>query len=196
MKVLVACEESQRVCQAFRDKGHEAYSCDILPTSGKHPEWHIQDDVLNHLNNGWDLMIAHPPCTYLANSGVCWLYKQPDRWEKLNEAANFFFKLWRSPIFRICIENPIPHQYGLLPRYSQIIHPWQFGNMEQKPTCLWLKGLPALKETRNVRDEMKKLPANKRQRIHYMAPSADRQKERSKTYPGIAEAMADQWGCL
>jgi hypothetical protein len=198
MKVLVACEESQRVCRAFRDTGHEAMSCDILKTSGKHEEWHIQGNVLDWIQKEdgriWDMMIAHPPCTYLCNSGVSWLWRQEERWEHLCEAAGFFYKLWNAPVDKICIENPIPHKYGSLPKYSQIIHPWQFGHMEQKPTCLWLKNLPPLKETNNVYDEMKKLPANKRQRIHYMAPSATRQQERSKTYPGIAAAMAEQWG--
>ena len=197
LHVLIACEESQRVCQAFRDLGHIAYSCDILPTSGIHEEWHIQGDFRDHLN-GWDLIIGHPPCTYLCNSGVGWLIRDgkfnQDRLEKLQEAHNLFYDLLNADCEKICVENPIPHKYARLPKYTQIIHPWQFGCMEQKPTCLWLKGLPMLKETNNVREEMKHLPANKRQRIHYMAPSKDRQKERSRTYPGIAAAMAAQWG--
>jgi hypothetical protein len=111
----------------------------------------------------------------------------------LEKASEFFYTLWNAPIPKICLENPIPHKYGKLPEYSQIIHPWQFGHMEQKPTCLWLKGLPKLTETNNVREEMLKLPANKRQRIHYMPPSETRTKERSVTYRGIGEAMASQW---
>ncbi len=196
MKVLVACEFSGIVREAFAAKGHEAWSCDLLPT--EYPGNHIQGDVLEILNEGWDLMIAHPPCTYLANSGVCWLYKQPDRMEKMVAARNFFLRFCEADIPKICIENPIPHKYLFsdifVPRYDQIIHPWQFGHMEQKPTCLWLKGLPKLIPTNNVKEEMKKLPANKRQRIHYMPPSKDRQKERSRTFQGMADAMADQWG--
>jgi hypothetical protein len=198
MKVLVACEESQVVCKAFRAKGHEAYSCDIIPCSGDHPEWHILGDFRDHLK-GWNLIIGHPPCTYLANSGVCHLYNKEgkfdeDRLGKLQEAHNLFWDLLNADCEKICIENPIPHKYGRLPKYTQIIHPWQFGHMEQKPTCLWLKGLPKLTETNNVKVEMLKLPANKRQRIHYMPPSESRQKERSVTYQGIATGMADQWG--
>jgi hypothetical protein len=217
MRVLVACEESQVVCKAFRAKGHEAYSCDIISCSGGHPEWHIQTDILNlrgmskpndpvstpkvpsNLPSKFDLMIAHPPCTYLANSGVCHLYnkdksRNEQRWEELEKASDFFYSLWNAPIPKICIENPIPHKYARLPKYTQIIHPWQFGHMEQKPTCLWLKGLPKLTETNNVKEEMLKLPANKRQRIHYMPPSESRQKERSVTYQGVADAFAEQWG--
>jgi hypothetical protein len=201
MKVLIACEESQTVCKAFRARGHETYSCDIVPCRGGHPEWHIQDDVLKHLTENWDLMIAHPPCTYLANSGVCHLYnkdrtKNQDRWEELQYASLFFERLFNAPIPKICIENPIPHKYGNLPKYTQIIHPWQFGHTEQKPTCLWLKNLPPLIGTKNVFAEMKMLPPNKRQRIHYLPPSPDRQRIRSVTYQGIADAMADQWGSL
>jgi hypothetical protein len=201
MRVLVACEESQRVCQAFRDKGHEAYSCDITSCSGGHPEWHIQGDVLEHLNDGWDLMVAHPPCTYMANSGVCWLYNKDgsvnqDRWGKCVDARNFFYALRDAPIEKICIENPIPHKYANLPKYTQIIQPWMFGHTEQKATCLWLKGLPKLHETNNVYDKMMSLPKRERQRIHYIGPGPERQKERSKTFLGIARAFADQWGNL
>jgi hypothetical protein len=194
MKVLVACEESQVVCNAFRAKGHEAYSCDIIPTRGNHPEWHILEDVLNHLTDGWDMVIGFPECRYLANSGVRWISKMPSRMQNVKEASGFFYKLWNSDIPKICLENPIPHKYAELPQYSQIIHPWMFGHMEQKPTCLWLKGLPKLAETNNVKEEMLKLPANVRQRVHYMAPSEHRARDRAVTYMGIADAMADQWG--
>ncbi|MCK9593193.1 MAG: hypothetical protein M0Q91_14410 [Methanoregula sp.] len=230
MKVLIACEESQVVCKAFRAIGHEAYSCDILPCSGGHPEWHIQDDVMNvlDLNNplsthevplgyprslpsGFDLMIAHPPCTYLANSGVTWLWKKEidwvtleektvpvlERWQDMRDAAIFFKKLLYAPIEHIAIENPIQHKYAreeIGVSWGQQIHPWQFGHMEQKPTCLWLKNVPPLKETNNVKEEMLKLPANKRQRIHYMPPSEHRSRDRAVTYEGIAKAMANQWG--
>jgi hypothetical protein len=209
MKVLVACEESQVVCKAFRAKGHEAYSCDILPTVGDHPEWHIQDDALNHLHDGWDMLIAHPPCTYLANSGVCHLYNKDgsvnqDRWDKMKKAAEFFRSLWCCPIEKICIENPIMHKHGKhyagvafahdLPEFKQVIQPWMFGHLEQKATCLWRRNLPQLKPTNNVRGEMMKLPDNKRQRLHYMPPSPTRSRDRAVTFQGIADAMAEQWG--
>lgn len=196
MKVLVACEESQRVCIAFREKGHEAYSCDILPCSGGHPEWHIQDDVLKHLNEDWDLIIAHPPCTYLSNSGVCWLYKDVNRWFNLFNGAEFFNKLLNANCEKICVENPIQHKYAraLIKPYTQVIQPYMFGHLESKATCLWLKGLKPLKETNNVKVEMLKLPNNLRQRLHYLPPGKDRAKMRSKTFEGIAKAMAEQWG--
>jgi hypothetical protein len=199
MKVLVACEFSGVVREAFNQRGHKATSADLLPTEV--PGDHYQGDVLEILDQGWDLMIAHPPCTYLANSGVCHHYnkdKTPnhDRWINVVDARTFFYSLRDAPIGKICIENPIPHKYGNLPKYEQIIHPWQFGHMEQKPTCLWLKGLPLLYPTQDVKEETKKLPANQRQRLHYLPPSKDRQKERSRTFPGIAAAMAEQWGDL
>ena len=199
MRVLVACEESQEVCKAFRAKGHEAYSCDIIPCSGGHPEWHIKDDVLKHLGEGWDMMIGHPTCTYLCNSGVCHLYKKDgainhERWILKEKASDFFYKLWDADIPKICLENPIPHKYADLPAYTQIIHPWMFGHTEQKATCLWLKGLPLLKETNNVYNEMMTLPKRERERLHHLPPSKDRAKIRSKTFVGIAEAMATQWG--
>lgn len=196
MKVLVACEESQRVCIAFRNKGHEAYSCDILPCSGGYPEWHIQDDVLKHLNKNWDLIIAHPPCTYLSNSGVSWLHKDLNRWFKLFEGAEFFNKLLNVDCLKICVENPIQHKYAkaLIKPHTQVIQPFMFGHPESKATCLWLKGLPKLKETNNVKDFMSKLPDKERQRLHYLPPSPERAKLRSKTFQGIAEAMAEQWG--
>lgn len=187
MKVLVACEESQEVCKAFRNLGHEAYSCDILPCSGGHPEWHIQDDVLKHLDEGWDLMIAHPPCTRLCNSGVMWLEKR-HLWRQMEDGALFFKKLHRANIPLICVENPIPHKYAVSiigRNYTQIIQPWMFGHGETKATCLWLKGLPILKPSRIV--------SGREQRLHKLPPSKDRAMLRSKTYPGIAQAMAEQW---
>lgn len=207
MKILIACEESQVVCKAFRAKGHEAYSCDILPCSGGHPEWHIHDKIEHvltrthsHTQNGdlvvhitWDLMIGHPECRYMANSGVCHIKTDPTRLAKVELAHNFFMMLWNANIPRICLENPIPHKYAKLPKYTQIIQPWMFGHMEQKATCLWLKNLPPLKETNNVREEMMKLPDNQRQRLHYLPPSKDRQRIRSTTFWGFAEGMAAQW---
>ncbi len=184
MRVLIACEESQEVCKAFRAKGHEAYSCDILPCSGGHPEWHIQDDVLKHLNDGWDLMIAHPSCTRLCNSGVRWL-NEKNLWDDLSKAVNFFNDLKDAPIPKICIENPIPHKYAVqnIGKYNQLIQPYQFGHGETKATCLWLNNLPELKPTNIVE--------GREARIHKMPPSKDRAKLRSRTYPGIAKAMAE-----
>lgn len=198
MKVLVACEYSGKVRDAFRAKGHEAMSCDILPTDVEGP--HYQGDVRDIINDGWDLMIAHPPCTYLTNSGVTWLHKDPSRWAKLDDGAAFFKMLLEAPVERIAIENPIMHKYakerigGV--KQSQVVQPWMFGHMEQKATCLWLKNLPLLEPTNNVKEQMLALPDNERQRLHYLPPSADRWKKRSETFQGIADAMAEQWGSL
>ena len=177
MRVLVACEESQAVCIAFRERGHEAYSCDIQPCSGGHPEWHLQCDALEMLKLRWDLIIAHPPCTDLAVSGAKWFEQK--RKDGRQQAA---------------VENPVCIMSTMYREPDQIIHPWQFGHPEQKKTCLWLKGLPLLHETNNVYDFMMTLPKNLRERNHYLPPSADRAKLRSKTYTGIARAMAEQWG--
>lgn len=196
MRVLVACEYSGTVRDAFLARGHDAMSCDILPTDVDGP--HYQGDVRDIINDGWDLMIAHPPCTYLTNSGVTWLHKDPSRWAKLDEGAAFFKALLEAPIPRIAVENPIMHKYakerigGV--KQSQVIQPWMFGHMEQKATCLWLRGLPLLKPTNDVKAEMMALPDNERQRLHYLPPSEDRWKKRSTTFKGIAEAMAAQWG--
>ena len=197
MRVLVACEYSATVRDAFRARGHDAWSCDLLPTDGD-PEWHIVGDALETIEKGWDLLIAHPPCTFLTNSGVTWLHKDPARWAKLDEAAAFFRVLLNAPVDRIAVENPIMHKYakerigGI--KQSQVIQPWMFGHTEQKATCLWLKNLPLLTPTNNVKAEMDALPDNQRQRLHYLPPSADRWKLRSTTFKGIAEAMAEQWG--
>jgi len=187
MKVLIACEESQAVCKAFRSNGHEAFSADILPCSGGHPEWHIEGDVLEVLNEGWDLMIGHPPCTRLANSGVRWL-KERDLWIDLIKAIQFFNALKNAPIKKIALENPIPHKYAVagIGKYDQIIQPWQFGHGETKATCLWLKNLPKLNPTNIV--------TGREQRIWRLKPGPERAKLRSKTFEGIAEAMACQWG--
>jgi hypothetical protein len=202
MRVLVACEESQTVTKAFRELGYEAYSCDIQDCSGGKPEWHIKDDVLNHLNDDWDLMIAHPPCTYLTNSGVSWLWNKDgsqngERWQNLKEGSEFFKVLLNAPIAFIAIENPIPHKYAVEligQKYTQLIQPYQFGHPESKATCFWLKGLSKLSPTKDVKDEWKKLPKSEAQRVHYLPPSKERAKLRSKTYEGIAQAMAEQWG--
>jgi len=187
MRVLVACEFSGRVRDAFLARGHDAVSCDLLPTESPGP--HIQGDVREILAEGWDLMIAHPPCTYLCNSGVSWLYRRPGRWEKMREAALFFRQLLEAPIPRICVENPIMHKYAVEiigRRQDQVIQPWMFGHGETKATCLWLKNLPPLRPTNIVE--------GREQRLHRLPPSPDRWKERSRTYPGVARAMAEQWG--
>jgi hypothetical protein len=196
MKVLVACEYSGTVRDAFIRAGHDAMSCDILPTDVAGP--HYQGDVRDVLNDGWDLMIAHPPCTYMTNSGVCHLHKDPSRWSMLDEAAEFFRLLWDAPIPRVAIENPVMHKYakerigGL--KQAQVIQPYQFGHMEQKATCLWLRGLAPLVPTTDLKAATKALPDKDRQRLHYLSPSPDRWKLRSTTFAGIAQAMADQWG--
>ena len=196
MRVLVACEYSGTVRDAFIRIGHDAWSCDLLPSdSGFGP--HIQGDIGDVLNDDWDMMIAHPPCTYLANSGVSWLHKQEGRWGNMKRGAYFFQSLLNADIPRVAVENPIMHKYAVEiigRRQNQVIQPWMFGHPEQKATCLWLEGLPELTETNNVKDKMLALPKSERQRIHYASPGPDRWKLRSKTFDGIAQAMADQWG--
>ena len=194
MRVLVACEYSGRVRDAFAKLGHYAMSCDLLPSDTE--GLHYQGDVLDILDQNWDLMIAHPPCTYLTNSGVCWLHKDPNRWQLLDEGAAFFKMLLECPIPRKCIENPIQHKYArerIGRKQNQVIQPWMFGHMEQKATCLWLENLPLLKPTNDVKEKMMQLPKRERERLHYLPPSADRWKLRSTTYQGIADAMAQQW---
>ncbi len=192
MKILIACEESGTVRDAFIKKGHNAISVDLLDTSRPGP--HISGDVLPLLEYKWDMIIAHPPCTYLANSGVCHLKGNKERKEKMWEATKFFLKFLKHDCPKICIENPIPHKYGIGKTYQQIIQPWQFGHTEKKATCLWLKGLPKLVETNNVKEEMLLLPKREQQRLHYLSPGPNRAKLRSKTFQGIADAMAEQWG--
>lgn len=194
MKVLVACEESQRVCIAFRAKGHEAYSCDIEPCSGGHPEWHIQDDVLKHLDEGWDLIIAHPPCTYLSNAGARFLYPKgvlnEERYKKGIEAKEFFMKLYNADCPKICVENPVSSTIYKMPKYTQEIQPYYFGHPFKKKTRLWLKGLEPLKPTNIVEvSESTKIAGN-----WFNKGGKERQKNRSKTFEGIAKAMAEQWG--
>lgn len=201
MKILIACEYSGTVRDAFAKLGHDVTSCDILPTDK--PGKHYKGDVKDILYQDWDLIIAHPPCTYLTNSGVCHLYKKgtrikiPKRWQQLNDGAKFFKLFLNHPCKRIAIENPIPHKYAVErigAKYSQIIQPYQFGHTERKSTCLWLKGLPKLKPTNDVKEEMLKLPKKEQQRLHYLSPGPDRWKIRSTTFQGIADAMAQQWG--
>jgi hypothetical protein len=210
MKVLIACEESQAVTKAFRGLGHEAYSCDILPCSGGHKEWHLQGDVFNYTNQDWDLMIAHPPCTYLAVSGAAHLYnkdKTPniERYKNQAEALNFVQRLMDIDIPRIAIENPISVISSHIRKPDQIIQPYWFGDSASKSTCLWLKNLPKLVPTNMVdKGEFKdwidkKSGKVKRQALWYyealqQAKTADERRTlRSKTFKGIAEAMATQW---
>lgn len=198
MKVLIACEESQEVCKAFRKLCHEAYSCDLKECSGGHSEWHIKDDAIKVLwREKWDLVIAHPPCDRLANSGVRWL-KERNLWSELEDGINFFneFVKYGEKGNRILIENPIQHKYARakIRKYDQIIQPWQFGHLEQKATCIWLYGLPKLKETNNVYNEFIKLDYKDRAKVHYASPCPNRSEQRSKTYRGIADAIAKQYG--
>lgn len=183
MRVLIACEYSGRVRRAFRARGHDAWSCDLLPAEdgGRH----IQGDVLPLLHDGWELMIAHPPCTHLAVSGARWFPEKRASGEQ-QEAIDFFLALARAPIPRIAIENPVCIMSSVWREPDQVIQPWQFGHGETKATCLWLKGLPPLVPT--------KIVSGRHPRIHMMPPSEDRWKERSRTYEGIAQAMAAQWG--
>ena len=206
MKILVACEESQAVTIELRKLGHEAYSCDIIPCSGGHPEWHIMQDVLPLLNGNchfrtmegicheitgkWDMIIAFPPCTYLTVTGNKWFKPEyaerfPTRQADRNAAIEFFMAFANADCPKIAIENPVGIMSTIWRKPDQIIQPWQFGHGETKATCLWLKGLPLLHPTEIVE--------GREQRVWKMPPSADRAKQRSKTYPGIARAMAEQW---
>lgn len=189
MKILVACEYSGTVRRAFRALGHDAWSCDILPADDNSPH-HLQGDVLQFLNQGWDLMIAHPPCTHLAVSGARW-FKHKQKEQK--EAIDFFMALVNAPIPKIAVENPVCIMSTQYRKPDQVIHPWQFGHPERKATCLWLKDLPPLVPTNVVKEEMEQLPRNKQHRIHLIPPGKDRWKIRSLTYEGIAKAMAEQW---
>lgn len=196
MRILLACEESQAVTKAFRKLGHEAYSCDIQECSGGHPEWHLQQDVTEVLKENWDMVIAFPPCTHLAVSGAAWFAKK--RADGRQKQGVDFFMLFTDLVHIpfVAIENPIGIMSSLWRKPNQIIQPWMFGHPESKATCLWLKGLPNLVPTDNVKDAFDSLPKNKQQRLHYLPPSADRGKLRSKTFQGIADAMANQWGTL
>ena len=185
MKVLVACEYSGRVREAFRKLGHQAWSCDLLPSEDD-SIYHIQDDVLHIVRDShWDLMIAHPPCTDLAVSGAAW-FKEKIADGRQQRALNFVQALMDLPISKICIENPVSVISSKIRKPDQIIQPWQFGHGETKKTCLWLKNLPKLIPTDIV--------DGREPKVHMMSPSPDRWKERSRTYQGIANAMAQQWG--
>lgn len=217
MKVLVACEESQAVCKAFRERGHEAYSCDIQECSGGHPEWHIQGDVLSLINGNctfttvgggthtivgkWDLLIAFPPCTYLTSASSVRLFthsgsiKDYGRFEKGKEAAEFFMAFLNADCEKVSVENPTPMKVFKLPRYSQMIEPYEFGHPYRKRTCLWLKGLPKLQPTEIVEPTGYWVGgATREKRNNELWHGFRDPKIRSKTFPGIAKAMAEQWG--
>jgi hypothetical protein len=197
MRVLVACEFSGIVRRAFASRGHDAWSCDLLPADDRSNR-HIVSDARAILNDGWDLlMVAHPPCTRLCNSGVRWLSVPPpgktadQMRHELQEGAALFSAFWNAPVERICVENPVMHRHAkaLIQNYqepAQSVQPWQYGHGETKRTCLWLKNLQPLKPTNIVE--------GREARVHRMPPSADRWRERSRFFPGIADAMADQWG--
>lgn len=221
MRVLIACEESQEVCKAFRAKGHDAYSCDILDCSGGHPEWHIKADVVplldgdcsfvtadthTHTQNGpWDLIIAHPPCTYLSNAGACRMYKvingeqfiRASRFWQMVDGRAFFYKMMNANCERIAVENPLPLKVAQLPPPTQTIQPYEFGEPYSKRTLLWLKGLPPLKGTSVCEEHETWIASNTSAFAKGQGGSrgvAKSARERSKTFPGIAKAMADQWG--
>lgn len=225
MNVLVACEESQRVCTAFREKGHNAFSCDILPCSGWHPEWHIQKDVLKVLNpendgemeaisfwtmddeihivEKWDLIIAHPPCTYLTLAGNKWFKPEfadrfPDRQKQRKEAVDFFMAIANADCDRIAIENPVGVMSSQWRKPDQYIEPYMFGDPEKKKTGLWLKGLPLLKPTKIVEPVIIHCKSGANEPRWHMEtmhlPKEERSRVRSQTFPGIARAFAEQWG--
>ena len=221
LKLLVCCEESQRVCSAFRQRGWEAYSCDIMPESGGHPEWHIQQDVLPLINGNcefvtadgekhkiigkWDMIIAHPPCTYLTVTGNRWFNveqygdKAIQREKDRKNAIKFFMRFVNADCDNIAIENPIGVMSTTYRKPNQIIHPYMFGDPERKGTCLWLKGLPELKPTNIVEPQVIVYKNGKGTDSPWHMntlglPKAERAKLRSKTFPGIAQAMAEQWG--
>ena len=192
MKVLIACEYSGIVRDAFAAKGHDAWSCDILPT--ENPGNHIQDDVLKYLDKDWDLMIAHPPCTYLSNAGARFLYPKgklnEERYKLGLKGKEFFMALYNAPINKICVENPISSKIFTLPKHTQTIQPYEYGHPIQKKTCLWLKNLDNLKPIKIL----KKPQSTKIAGNWFNKGGKDRQKNRSKFFQGIADAMADQWG--
>ena len=188
MKILIACEESQAICKEFRALGHEAYSCDLIECSWGHPEWHIQGDAIEvAYGQHWDMMIAHPPCTDLAVSWSRWFREKQEDWRQ-QRSIDFFMKLANAPIERIAIENPVCIMSSIWRKPDQIIQPWQFGHWETKSTCLWLKNLPKLIPTNIVEW--------REQKVWKMPPWPNRAKLRSKTFPWITKAIAEQWSIL
>jgi len=203
MRVLIACEESQAVCKAFRSYGHEAYSCDVQEPSGGKPEWHIKGDAVTEAYSGrYDLMIAHPPCTYLSKAGARWMYPTAgnlcrERLEKATKAKEFFMTLLNAPVGKICVENPTPLKVVDLPPPTQVIQPYQFGDPYSKRTLLWLKNLPSLQYTNVLQDYRVYLPSNtggRKRGTKATRGVAKNAKEASKTFQGIAQAMVKQWG--
>lgn len=202
MRILIACEESQAVCIAFRQKGHEAYSCDIIDCSGGHPEWHIKADALELLKMRWDMIIAFPPCTYMTNAGAVRMRVKgeivPERYEEAMKAKEFFMKFYNTDCPKIAIENPVPMKLIGLPPYDQIIQPYQFGHPYSKRTCLWLKGLPPLFATEIINEHVPYVNGGcKDAHGNYLRFQGRKERDpkiRSKTFPGIARAMAEQWG--
>ena len=221
MNVLVACEESQRVCTAFRERGHNAFSCDIQECSGGHPEWHIKGDVLPLLNGNcafttsggvcemifgpWDLIIAHPPCTYLSNAGACRMYRwfngkrwiDSDRYDQMREGREFFLKMLNADCEHIAVENPLPLKICDMPEPTQTVQPYEYGDPYSKRTLLWLKGLPTLKPTNVLDNHTTWIASNTSMFAKGKGGSrgvAKTRRDRSRTFSGIAEAMADQWG--
>ena len=217
MRVLIACEESQTVCKAFRAKGHEAYSCDILPCSGGHPEWHYQCDIFEVINKGWDLMVAHPPCTFLTGSGVQWLShpedkalpfeerrphpKYPNRRNDMLDSVEFVKALYNADIKHIAIENPVGLLSSRWRKPDQIVQPYMFGDEATKTTCLWLKNLPLLLPTNIVGKGERTVFASGKSHPKWYADALknaktkeERQTLRSKTFEGMAQAFAEQWG--
>lgn len=193
MKILVACEESQAVTKELRQLGHEAYSCDVEPCSGGHPEWHLQADALQLLKMKWDMIFAFPPCTYLSNAGARHLFQggqlNQRRYKKGIEAKEFFMKFLDADCPKIAVENPVSSRIFEMPPHSQEIQPWQFGHPVKKKTRLWLKGLPLLMPTEIVLPDCGCHEAG----TWFMKGGKDRQKNRAKTFPGVARAMAEQW---
>lgn len=207
MRVLVACEESQEVCKAFRKLGHTAFSCDILPCSGGHPEWHIQHDCIDIIYQDekdiffkgvphhWDLLIAHPPCTFLSKAGTRWLYPKgkfnQERYDKGIKGKEFFMKMLNANIPLIAVENPVPHKIFNMPKETQRIQPYEFGHPIKKTTLLWLKGLPKLVPTNILKERINYID---KKGIKHTGLNGWSAKKKSKTFSGIAEAMAIQWG--
>ena len=205
MKILIACEESQEVCKAFRKLGFEAYSCDIQECSGGYPEWHIKGDALKEAYSGkYDMMIAHPPCTFMSKAGARWMYPtagnlSQERFEKSQEAKNFFMKMLNAPIEYIAVENPTPLKVVGLPKHSQAIQPYEYGHPYSKRTLLWLRNLQPLEPTETVNNYTPYLPSNtggKKRGQSYSRGTSKNAKESSKTFKGVAEAMANQWGAV
>jgi len=203
MRILVACEESQSITKEFRKLGHEAFSCDLLPCSGGHSEWHIQGDAIKEAYSGkYDMMIAHPPCTYLAVSGLHWNKKRPERAIQTEEALDFVKKLMDAPIDKIVIENPVSCISTRIRKPEQIIEPWMFGDLASKKTCLWIKGLPNLVPDITEKPELEYVTYGKNNRMQKWmydircttVKDGKRAKLASKTFKGIAKAIANQWG--